>query len=233
MSTPVPARPSPSRERLLRVASDLFYREGIHTVGLERVLAEANVTRATLYRHFPGKEALVLAYLGEEDATLRALFAEAAETVEDPADMVDAVIVSIAGDIERHHTRGCPFINAAAEYPDPDSPVRRLIAEHRAWFRTTLEQVFTAAGAADPAGAAASFVLLPRRGPSWADISTGSRRPRTRSSARRGHWSNPAQVIAQFDVPLERVAEPHRRGTNGIVPRWIDAAIAAPMIPEV
>ncbi len=160
MSSPAPARPSASRERLLRVASGLFYREGIHTTGLERVLAEAEVTRATLYRHFAGKEDLVLAYLREEDAALRALFSEASETVADPAAMVDAVIASIAADIERHHTRGCPFINAAAEYPDQDSPVRRLIAEHRTWFRATLEQVFDAAGVPDSEAAAASFVLL-------------------------------------------------------------------------
>ncbi|NQX12382.1 TetR/AcrR family transcriptional regulator [Microbacteriaceae bacterium VKM Ac-2855] len=157
ISTTVKA--SKPRDRLLRIASGLFYREGIHTVGLERVLAEAEVTRATMYRHFAGKEGLVVAYLEAEDAALRALFAEAAEKA-DAAHLVDAVIDGIADDIARHHTRGCPFINAAAEYPDAESAVRAVVARHRSWFRETLEQVLTASGIDDPADRADSLVLL-------------------------------------------------------------------------
>lgn len=155
-----PKKTSAARDRLLRVASGLFYREGIHTVGLDRVLAEAAVTRATMYRHFAGKEGLVLAYLHEEDAMIRALFADGAAHAAAPAGLLDALIGGIADDIARHHTRGCPFINAAAEYPDPQSPVRELVATHRDWFRGTLEQVLVAAGAEDPAAGAASLVLL-------------------------------------------------------------------------
>jgi len=155
-----PKKSSAARDRLLRVASGLFYREGIHTIGLDRVLAEAGVTRATMYRHFAGKEGLVLAYLGEEDAALRALFADGASSAAEAADLLDVLIGGIADDISRHHTRGCPFINAAAEYPDATSPVRQLVAGHRDWFRDTLEQVLVAAGAEDPAAGAASLVLL-------------------------------------------------------------------------
>ena len=155
-----PKKSSAARDRLLRVASGLFYREGIHTIGLDRVLAEAGVTRATMYRHFAGKEGLVLAYLGEEDAALRALFADGASSAAEAADLLDVLIGGIADDISRHHTRGCPFINAAAEYPDATSPVRQLVAGHRDWFRDTLEQVLVAAGAEDPAEGAASLVLL-------------------------------------------------------------------------
>lgn len=158
-SAPV-AKPSAARERLLRIASGLFYREGIHTVGLDRVLAEAAVTRATLYRHFAGKEALVVAYLLQEDAALRALFADGASRASAPTELVDVIIDGIADDIARHHTRGCPFINAAAEYPDASSPVREVVAMHRAWFRDTLEQVLASAGVADPVAGAASLVLL-------------------------------------------------------------------------
>ena len=160
ISDTTPKKSSAARDRLLRVASGLFYREGIHTVGLDRVLAEAAVTRATMYRHFAGKEALVLAYLTEEDATIRAMFADGASRAAEPADLLDALIGGIADDIARHHTRGCPFINAAAEYPDPQSAVRELVATHRAWFRDTLQQVLEATGTADPAAGAASLVLL-------------------------------------------------------------------------
>jgi AcrR family transcriptional regulator len=149
---------SQPRERLLGAAAKLFYREGIHGVGVERILADAQVTRATMYRHFKGKEDLVEAYLALEDATIRGYFAQAAAHAGPGTDMLERVIDGIAEDIARYHTRGCPFINAAAEYPDPDSPVRRLIATHRSWFRGALEQA--AAGRDHPADVAASLVLL-------------------------------------------------------------------------
>lgn len=154
------SRTSEPRERLLRTAATLFYREGIHGVGVDRVLAEAGVTRATMYRHFPGKEALVVAYLDLEDATIRQLFADAVAAGGTPTELLDAVVEGIAQDATRLHTRGCPFINASAEYPDPDSPVRAVVRRHRAWFRQALTDVAAGAGVADPEQAAAALVLL-------------------------------------------------------------------------
>lgn len=153
-------KPSKVRDKLLRVAADLFYREGIHGVGVDRILAEAQVTRATMYRHFPGKEALVVAYLDLEDSAIRDMFAAGAQAATSPQHMVELVIDAIAEDITRHHTRGCPFINAAAEYPDPSSPVREVIHRHRDWFRATLTDVLSAAGVERPVDAASSLVLL-------------------------------------------------------------------------
>lgn len=125
-------RPSPARERLIDTATRLFYEEGIHAVGVDRVIAEAGVTRATLYKQFGGKENLVLAYLANEDEMLRAMFAAAgAAAGTDPDELLSAVVDGIAADIRDRHTRGCPFINAAAEYPDAAGAVRQLIGEHR------------------------------------------------------------------------------------------------------
>jgi AcrR family transcriptional regulator len=153
-----PPKVSEARERLLRVASELFYREGIHGVGMDRVLAEAGVTRATMYRHFAGKQALVAAYLELEDQAIRSLLSEAVDAP--PREAVRIVIDGIADDIARSHTRGCPFINAAAEYPDPESLVRRIVRGHRDWFRQTLTDVLAAADVDDAAAAAGSLVLL-------------------------------------------------------------------------
>ena len=154
-------RPSPARERLIDTATRLFYEEGIHAVGVDRVIAEAGVTRATLYKQFGGKENLVLAYLANEDEMLRAMFAAAgAAAGTDPDELLSAVVDGIAADIRDRHTRGCPFINAAAEYPDGAGAVRQLIGEHREWFRATLQTVAESAGLTDPADVAASLVLL-------------------------------------------------------------------------
>src|SRR6478735_7084836 len=152
-------RPGAARQRLLDAATDLFYNEGIHSVGVDRIIEEAGVTRATMYKQFDGKEGLVLAYLEGEDQGLRSLFAQAAAVSDDPDVLLDLVVSGIEQDIRERHTRGCPFINAAAEYPD-EGPVRDLIAEHREWFRETLRQLAEGAGLRDPAGVAASLVLL-------------------------------------------------------------------------
>jgi AcrR family transcriptional regulator len=153
-------RTTSPRDRLLETAAALFYREGINGVGVDRVLAEAGVTRATMYRHFAGKEALVVAYLEREDANLRDLFARAGASGASPQQLVDLVIEGIAEDVTRFHTRGCPFINAAAEFPDPDSEVRQVVRRHRDWFRATLAEVVRGAGIADPEDKAAALVLL-------------------------------------------------------------------------
>lgn len=149
----------PARERLLAAATALFYSEGIHSVGVDRVVETAGVTRATLYKQFAGKEDLVLAYLHGEDAGLRAMFAAAASSGAPPAQLLELVIDGIQADIAHRHTRGCPFINAAAEYPD-EGPVRELIAAHREWFRTTLRELAIAAGLHEPDEVAGALVLL-------------------------------------------------------------------------
>jgi AcrR family transcriptional regulator len=151
---------SAARERLLRTASDLFYTEGIHAVGVDRIVAEAGVTRATFYRHFPSKEDLVEAYIRVEDAAIRSLVDAARAGAATPHELAAAVVDGIADDVARHHTRGCPFINAAAEYPDAASPVREAVRRHREWFRSSLEDVARGVGAADPAAAAGELVLL-------------------------------------------------------------------------
>ncbi|MEV4776427.1 TetR/AcrR family transcriptional regulator [Microbacterium sp. LWH12-1.2] len=160
MSTSIQKPPSPARTRLIDAATRLFYAEGIHSVGVDRVIEEAGVTRATLYKQFGGKENLVLAYLRSEDELLRGMFAAASATIADPGHLMDAVIDGIVADIRQRHTRGCPFINAAAEFPDATGAVRQLITEHREWFRATLTEAAALAGLDDAAAVAASLVLL-------------------------------------------------------------------------
>ncbi|WP_221177485.1 TetR/AcrR family transcriptional regulator [Nocardioides marmoriginsengisoli] len=160
VATPIPSESSSPRDRLLETAAGLFYAEGIKGVGVDRILSEAGTTRATMYRHFPGKEALVAAYLEREDAIIRGYFAAAAEAGGSPTELVAAVIEGIAEDATRYHRRGCPFINAAAEYPDADGEIRQIIERHRTWFRSTLAAVLDAASVADAERVAASLVLL-------------------------------------------------------------------------
>jgi AcrR family transcriptional regulator len=136
-------RRSEARERLLSTASRLFYREGIRAVGIERILTEAPATRATFYRHFPSKEDLVLAYLRGVDARTFAAVQAVVETSQSPADAVRGIGSAVADDLTRPDFRGCAFLKAAAEYPDPQDPVRQVVLAHRDWYRNTLTELFT------------------------------------------------------------------------------------------
>ncbi|ADJ45767.1 TetR family transcriptional regulator [Amycolatopsis mediterranei S699] len=153
---------SEARARLLASASRLFYAEGLHSVGIDRVIADAGVTRATLYRHFPGKDDLLVAYLSEVDKAIRAQV-EAARTATpgaSPEDIVQAVAATIADGIRSPGFRGCAFLNAAAEYPDPAHPVHQAVLAHRQWFLETVTELLAETGETAPEPAARHFVML-------------------------------------------------------------------------
>jgi AcrR family transcriptional regulator len=151
---------SEARARLLATASRLFYAEGLHSVGVDRIISEASVTRATLYRHFPSKEDLVVAYLSDADKAIRAQVEAARAAGGAPADVVRAVARSIAQGIQSPGFRGCAFLNAAAEYPDPTHPVHQAVLAHRQWFLHTVTELLAQTGETAPEPAARHFVML-------------------------------------------------------------------------
>ncbi|GHI95191.1 TetR/AcrR family transcriptional regulator [Streptomyces olivaceus] len=151
---------SAARSRLLTTATRIFYAEGIHSVGVDRIIAEAQVTRATLYRHFTGKEELVLAYLGQADLGIRAQVEAARAGEETAAGEVRAVARSIADGIRSPGFRGCAFLNAVAEYPDPAHPVHRAVLAHRQWFLDTVTKLLARIGDAPADGDGRHLVML-------------------------------------------------------------------------
>ncbi|GGL37496.1 TetR/AcrR family transcriptional regulator [Phycicoccus endophyticus] len=151
---------SEPRERLLRVASELFYAKGIHAVGVEEIVSSAHVTRATLYRHFEGKDALVAAYLHAADRSIRSTVESIIAAEPGPEARVRGVGAMVQGQIRSEGFRGCAFLNAAAEFPDDDNPVHRAVLEHRDWFQTTMAELFAETDVANPGPAARHFVML-------------------------------------------------------------------------
>lgn len=151
---------SEARRRLLDTATRLFYADGLHAVGVDRVVAEAKVTRATLYRHFPSKDDLLVAYLNQVDQAIRERIGSVRSAGADPDDAVRAVARSITEDIRGSEFRGCAFLNAAAEYPERDHPVHQAVLEHRDWFLSTMVDLFAATGKPDPEPAARHFVMM-------------------------------------------------------------------------
>lgn len=149
---------SVARRRLLDTATRLFYTEGIRGVGIDRIIAEAGVAKATFYNHFPSKDDLVLAYIEEQDQLGRS--AVAAITERPPRDMIAAILGRISDAAVGGDFRGCPFLNAAAEYPDSASPVRRAIAARRTWYHDLLSEHLAADGDPTPQVTASLLVAL-------------------------------------------------------------------------
>lgn len=151
---------SEARLRLLTTATRIFYAEGIHAVGVDRIVAEAKVTRATFYRHFPGKEDLVVTYLREVHQMERGAFDAAIAANPSPVDALLAVAGSIAQAIQSPGFRGCAFLNAAAEYPDADHPVHQQIIAHRQWFLDAITALLARVAEESSDLAGRHFVML-------------------------------------------------------------------------
>jgi AcrR family transcriptional regulator len=143
----------------LVAASQLFYAEGINSVGIERLIREGQVTLATFYRHFPSKLDLVVAYLRGAHDDIAARAAEQAETLQG-RDLVRAMGDDVTSQIRQSAFRGCAFLNAASEFEDPQNPVRQVVAEHRRWYYQFLRRAFEDAGHELPTNAARHFVML-------------------------------------------------------------------------
>ncbi|MBL7260294.1 TetR/AcrR family transcriptional regulator [Paractinoplanes lichenicola] len=151
---------SEARQRLLGTATQIFYADGIHAVGVDRIVAEAKVTRATFYRHFPSKDDLVVTYLQEVHQMERGAITAAIAAQATAADSLLAVADTIAGMIRRPGFRGCAFLNAAAEFPDPAHPVHQQIIAHRQWFLDTLTTLMAQVAQESSDAAARHFVML-------------------------------------------------------------------------
>ncbi len=154
------ARPRPARERILDTAFALFYAHGPRGVGVDTVIAESGVAKATLYKHFPRKDDLVLAYLDKADqAWFAQLRAAARDAGEDPRDQMVGLFDALSQACRRDGFHGCAFINAAAEAA-PGSDVHARTVEHKNVVRVWLTDLARRAGADDPDQLARQLTLL-------------------------------------------------------------------------
>jgi AcrR family transcriptional regulator len=141
-------RPCP-RDRLLKAADELFYAEGVHSVGIDRVIERADVARASLYSNFGSKDELVRAYLEQrmEASTTRLRTAIAAHS--DPRERLLSVFDAQDMLFTKPDFRGCAFNRATAE-ARPGSAADEVSQAYRRWLRNLFEELAAAAGAPDP-----------------------------------------------------------------------------------
>lgn len=148
------------RDELVREALRIFYREGFHATGMDRLSAETGISKTTMFRHFRTKEDLILASLRLRDEDFRNWLFRAMEEAGPPRAQLLAMFDALGEWFASPDFRSCMFIKAASEYPDPVHPIHVQSAEHKRLLFLQLEKVAAAAGAADPAKLARTLLLL-------------------------------------------------------------------------
>jgi AcrR family transcriptional regulator len=151
----------PPRARLLAIASELFYRQGIRAVGVEAIAEAAGTNKMTLYRHFPSKDELVAECLRQvaQDGAQRWKRYEAAHP-DDPLAQIRAWLAEVADIFADKNHRGCALANAAIELPDRNHPARRVVEEFKLAQRKHLADLCRSAGLKEPDMLADELFLL-------------------------------------------------------------------------
>lgn len=156
----VPIAPPP-RERILAVARDLFYRQGIHAAGVDAIAEAADTNKMTLYRHFGSKDVLIAECLAQLVAELDAVWNETAKKhAGNPLGQLRSWLRHVGEFKLQQAERGCAFVNAAAELPDKNHPARRVIEQHKSEHRKKLIRLCEEAGLVEPELLADKMFLL-------------------------------------------------------------------------
>ncbi|MCP2339929.1 TetR/AcrR family transcriptional regulator [Actinomadura rupiterrae] len=143
---------TPARRRILDAADELFYAHGINSTGVDAVIEAAGVARMTFYKHFGGKQALIMAYLeGRETRWQLRLQRAIDDAGDDPRARLLAVFDALEGWAQSESQfRGCSFVNALAELAEPDHPARAVIHSYKAALRDCVFQLAQESRTADP-----------------------------------------------------------------------------------
>src|SRR6202011_5123578 len=135
-----PQKPT-MKERILETADRLFYLRGIRAVGVDTIAAEIGISKRTLYNHFPSKDELIAAYLGQR-------FTQAPLSDKPPIDQILGTFDRLEQGFASKGFRGCPFVNAVAELGAEDQSVKKIAIafkeSRRVWFRDLLRQLAVA-----------------------------------------------------------------------------------------
>jgi AcrR family transcriptional regulator len=155
------AGPLDVRGRILETASDLFYRNGVRAVGVDLIVEQSGVAKTSLYRHFQTKDDLVAAFLQREDEDFWSCWDTAAlPLAANPHAELEAHLAWIGARIARPNYRGCPQLNVAAEFSEPDHPARAVATAHKIELRRRLAGIAKRMGARRPEELAAQLALV-------------------------------------------------------------------------
>ena len=157
--TPVAPRPN-KRDQIIEAASRCFYERGITATGVDTIAAAAGVSKRTLYNHFECKDDLVLAYIERREHRWRAGLDERLDGVADPVERILVYCDAYFDLPDDEGFRGCAFINAAAEIPDPDSRALELLRASKERVRREIGALVHEAAIPDADAVAAALALV-------------------------------------------------------------------------
>ncbi len=160
MRTERNGKPASARERLLEAANELFYEEGVHTIGVDRVIERAGVAKATLYTLFGNKDGLVRAYLMARDEAIRErMTRQLADRYKTPRERLLGVFDVQGLTFSDPGFHGCAFARASAEAPEGTS-IEEVSENHRVWLRSLFQDLAREAGARNPEQLARQLMML-------------------------------------------------------------------------
>jgi AcrR family transcriptional regulator len=202
-SSPPAAKASPSRklarDRVFEVAADLFYREGVRAVGVDTIVKQAGVAKISLYRSFPSKDDLVVAYLENRNAEFWLQWDEAFDRYkDDPRAQLHAIMTYLARRTSKPGYRGCPFINFCSEFPDVSHPGRRVAEANKREMRRRFVAIAEALDVQKPKQLADGLLLLVEGAYAISQTLGGPKGP-----ANAIVWAAQALVDAQSDADPE------------------------------
>ncbi|MDX2078022.1 MAG: TetR/AcrR family transcriptional regulator [bacterium] len=151
---------SSAREKILEVAGNLFFQYGYRAIGIDMIIEQSNIAKATLYRHFKSKDDLIVAYLEEMNRQFWAWIDGATAPHETPQAQLIAIFDALQKLISTPSCYGCPFLIAASEFPDPTHPSHGVALANKEAVRARLLALCDSMGAKNPQGLANQLYLL-------------------------------------------------------------------------
>jgi len=151
---------SASKNKLFETAARLFYQHGYRAIGVDTIAAESGIGKMTLYRHYPSKDDLIVAYLKNSDKTFWENFEELTKDAVTPRDKLLEFFKSLQEYVKTPACYGCPFLNVGTEYPETDYPGHQIALEHKQSVRARFRRLAKEAGARNPEVLADQLFLL-------------------------------------------------------------------------
>ena len=148
------------KEKLFQTAARLFYQRGYRAVGVDTIAAESGIGKMTLYRHYPSKDDLIVAYLQDSNEDFWDNFEQIIKDAPTPREKLLAFFEALQDYVKTPACYGCPFLNVATEHPEIDYPGHQVAIEHKQSVRARFHQLAREAGARSPEVLADQLFLL-------------------------------------------------------------------------
>lgn len=148
------------KDILFQTAARLFYQHGYRAIGVDTIAAESGIGKMTLYRHYPSKDNLIVAYLHESNKAFWNNFEQITKEAPTSREKLLAFFEALQDYVLSPACYGCPFLNIATEYPEADYPGHQVAIEHKQSVRARFNQLAEEAGARQPAELANALFLL-------------------------------------------------------------------------